>query len=172
MNRATVEEQAVRERLDHLERRTQWLSALAMLLAILCVSLLAWQFAPLEPVVEAQGFVVRDSRWRMLAELKGRQDGTPVLRLIGDSGHPAAMLHMDAKGSVALRLNDPLGHKRAELRVDREGAPSLVLSDEDGHARAVLAVNETDAEGGPRLVLRDGAGRAVWSAPGPTPAQP
>ena len=166
MNRATVEERTLRERLDHLERRTHWLSALAMVLALLCTSLLAWQFAPIEPVVEAQGFTLRDARWRLLAELKARQDGTPVLRLIGDSGHPSAMLHVDGSGSVALRLNDPLGHKRAELKVGREGAPALVLSGADGRPRAVLSVDETADTGS--LVLRDRSGRALWSTQGPT----
>ena len=170
MNRAMPEERTLLERVEHLERKSHWLTALAMVLGLLCVSLLAWQFAPIEPIIEARGFVLRDPRWRMLAELKARQDGTPVLRLYGDTGRPSALLHVDASGSVALRLNDPLGRRRAELSVDREGSPALVLSDADGYRRAVLAVDETGETRGQGMALRDPTGRVVWSTPAATPA--
>lgn len=168
MNRTMGEERALLQRLEHLERTSHWLFALAIVLALLCVSMLAWQFSPIEPIVEAHGFALRDAHWRLLAELKARQDGTPVLRLMGDNGRQTAMLHMDSKSAVALRLNDPLGHKRAELRVDRDGAPALVLSGPDGSPRAVLGVDEAGNTGS--LVLRDRSGRTIWSSEGIVPA--
>jgi len=169
MNRTTAEERALLERLERLERTSHWLFALAIVLALLCVSMLAWQFSPIEPIVEAHGFTLRDPRWRLLAELKARQDGTPVLRLMGDNGRPRAMLHMDSKSAVELRLDDPLGHKRAELKVDREGVPALVLSGADGSPRAVIAVDEAGDAGS--LVLRDRFGKTIWSTEGVLPAR-
>ncbi len=171
MNRATVEEHALLGRVERLEKKTRWLAALAMTLSLLCVALLAWQFAPIEPAVESRHFVLRDAHWRVRAELKARQDDTPILRLMDRAGRASAMLFLDDAGAVALRLMDPRGHERAELSLDREGAPALVLSGENGRPRVTVTADDDGEAGGQSLVLRDRYGRSVWSTPGSVPAR-
>lgn len=168
MNLATDDGGALQERVERVERKARWLTAMATVLAVLCVALLAWQFAPIDPIVEARGFVLRDAQRRARAELMIRADGTPILRLNNLHGRARAMLHLRDDGAVALRLIDPAGVNRAELSLDRRGEPALVLSGANGRSRVILAAGDTSEAGEQSVVLRDRLGRPVWSAPVPS----
>lgn len=166
MNLATDEGRALLERVERVERRARWLVALVTVSALLCVALLVWQFAPLDSIVEARGFALRDAEMRLRAELKLNRDGSPVLRLRHRGGRPGAILHLREDGGVALRLIDTAEQYRAELLLDEHGTPSLTLSGTNGRSRVTLTAEETDEAGTPRIVLRDRVGRTVWSSPG------
>ena len=166
MNAATDEGRTLLERLERVERKARWLSALAVVVALLCVAILTWQFAPLDSQVEARGFVLRDAKWQVRGELKVRNDGTPVLRLNSRGGRPAAVLTVRDDGAVALRLYDTAEQERAEIRLDEHGTPVVSLTGANGKPRVLLSAEETTEAGEPRIVLRDRVGRTVWSAPG------
>ncbi len=165
MNLATDEGRALLKRLDRVERRSRWLVALVVVVALLCVAILAWQFAPLDSMVEARGFVLRDSNWQTRAELRVRQDDTPVLRLNNRGGRPAAVLAVRDDGAVTLRLYDTAEQERAEIRLDEHGTPEFSLTGANGKPRIILTTEETSEAGDQRIVLRDRVGRKVWSAP-------
>ena len=165
MNPATDEGRALLERMERVERRSRWLAALSVVVALLCVAVLAWQFAPLDSLVEARGFVLRDSKWQTRAELRVRRDDSPVLRLNNRAGRPSAVLTVRDDGAVALRLYDTAEMQRAEVRLDEHGTPVFALTGANGKSRVVLSAEETNEAGEPRLLLRDRGGRTVWSAP-------
>lgn len=166
MNVANEDAAALRTRVEQVERKVRWIAALAIVLALLCGALLAWQFIPPDSLLEARGFVLRDANWQTRAELRVRNDGTPILRLNHRSGRRGVTLGIREDGGVSLRLYDNAEQERAELRLDPKGSPSLVLSGSNGRPRVVLASEETGEGGDQRIVLRDRAGRSVWSAPG------
>jgi hypothetical protein len=172
MNPATDETRSLLERMARVERRASWLTALAIVLALLCLALLAWQFAPLDSLVEARGFVVRDSKWHTKAEVRVRKDDTPFLRLYHAGGRQAAMLTVRDDGVVALRLFDTVEQERAEVRLDPSGTPVVSLTGANGKPRVILSAEETGDAGEPRIVLKDRVGRTVWTAgPAAEPAQ-
>lgn len=164
MNPATDETRALLERMERVERRARWLTALSVVVVLLCVAILAWQFAPLDSLVEARGFVLRDSKWHTKAELRVRKDDTPFLRLYHAGGRQAAMLTVRPDGVVALRLFDTVEQERAEVRLDEHGTPEVTLTGANGKPRVILSAEETGDAGEPRLVLKDRVGRTVWSA--------
>ena len=168
MNVAPDDGRMVLVRLERMERKIRWLSALAIVLALLCVALLAWQFAPLDSQVEARGFVLRDASWQARAELRVRKDGSPVLRLNNRSGRPGATLSLRDDGAVSLRLLDNTEQERAELKLDEHGTPTLSLSGTNGRPRVTLTAEELSEKGEQRIELRDREGRAVWTAPSDT----
>jgi hypothetical protein len=165
MNLATDEGRALLERVERVERKSRWLAALAVVVALLCVAILAWQFAPLDSLIEARGFVLRDSNWQIRAELKVRKDDSPMLRLNTRGGRPAAVLTVRDDGAVALRLYDTAEQERAEIRLDEHGTPAFSLTGANGKPRVILTAEETSEVGEQRIVLRDRVGRTVWSAP-------
>lgn len=171
MNPAMEDGRELLLRMERLERRSRWLVALMILVTLLCAAILAWQFAPLDSLVEARGFVLRDSNWQARAELKVRRDNSPILRLNNRGGTAAAMLTVRDDGAVALRLFDTTEQERAEVRLDEHGIPAVTLTGANGKTRVSLTAEETDQPGGETIVLRDRVGRRVWSAPAP-PAGP
>lgn len=165
MNQATDDVRALVARMERLERTLRWVTAVAVVSVLLCVAILAWQFAPLDSQVEARGFVLRDSNWHVKAELKVRNDNSPVLRLNHRGGQTAALLTVRPDGVVAFRLYDTVEQERAEIRVDERGTPEISLTGANGKPRVILSAEETGEAGEPRIVLRDRVGRKVWSAP-------
>lgn len=166
MDIATDDGHALQERLTRVERQARWLSAMTTGLALLCMALIVWQFGLHEPVAQARGFVLRDTRWRARAELRTREDGSPILRLLNLEGRSRATLQLRDDGMVALRMMDTNGVPRAELRLEKSGEPSLVLSGKNGQSRVILATDELGRLGTQSVALRDRLGRPVWSTPG------
>jgi hypothetical protein len=171
MTLATDEGRALLVRMERVERTSRWLAALAVVVALLCVAILIWQFAPLDSQVEARGFILRDSKMQVRAELKVRNDDTPVLRLNNRGGRPAAVLTVRDDGAVALRLYDTAEQGRVELRLDDHGTPAFSLTGANGKARVMIIAEETSETGEQRIVLRDRLGRTMWSAPAVEGAQ-
>ena len=172
MNVATDDGRALLMRVERVERKFRWLTALAIVLALLCVALLAWQFAPLDSIVEARGFVLRDANWQPRAELRVHKDGAPYFRLNNHAGRPGAALSVRDDGAVSLRLLDNAEQERIELKLDDNGVPVVTLKGSNGRARIALTAEETGEGGEQRIVLRDRLGRVVWSAPPEARATP
>lgn len=171
MNLAVDDARALLERLERVERRSRWLTALAVVVALLCVAILCWQFFPLDSLIDARGFILRDPNWQARAELKVRKDNTPVLRLNNRGGQAAAMLAVNDDGAVSLRLFDTVEQERAEVRLDEHGVPAVTLSGANGKPRVVITAEETGETGEQRIVLRDRVGRKIWTAPPEEAAQ-
>ena len=165
MTVTTDEGRPLLERVERMERRSRWVVALAVVATLLCVAILAWQFAPLDSLVEARGFVLRDSNLQARAELRVRNDGSPILRLNNRGGRPAAVLTVRDDGAVALRLYDTAEQQRAVIRLDEHGTPVVSLTGANGRPRVILTTEETGEGGVQKIVLRDRLGRAVWTAP-------
>jgi hypothetical protein len=172
MTVVTDEGRALLQRLERVERTSRWMAALAVVVTLLCVTILIWQFAPLDSLIDARGFVLRDSNFQTRAELKVRNDGSPVLRMNHRGGRTAALLTVREDGAVALRLYDTVETERAEIRLDEHGTPVISLTGANGKPRVILTAEETSEAGEQRLVLRDRVGRTVWSAPPEDAAQP
>ena len=171
MDLATDEGRALLQRMERVERRSRWLLALTVVVALLCVAVVVWQFAPLDSLIEARGFIVRDTNWQSRAELRVRNDNTPMLRLNNRGGQPAATLSVNDEGAVALRLFDTVQQQRAEIRLDEHGVPLVSLTGANGKTRVTLTAEETGETGEQRIVLRDRVGRKVWTAPPEEEAQ-
>jgi len=165
MDMATDDGHALQARVTRVERQARWLTAMTTVLALLSMALLVWQFGMREPVLQARGFVLRDAQGRARAELKVREDGSPILRLNNLYGRSRATLQMLDDGMVALRMMDTDGVLRAELRLEKSGEPSLLLSGKNGQPRVLLATDEQGGSGTQSVVLRDRSGQPVWSAP-------
>ncbi len=165
MTWTTEEARGLVQRLERVERTSRRMTALAVMVMLLCVIILVWQFAPLDSTVDARGFVLRDSNWQARAELKVRQDDSPILRLNNRNGRAAAILTVRDDGAVAIRLFDTAEQERAEIRLDEHGTPAFSLTGANGRPRVVLTAEENAEAGEQRIVLRDRLGRRVWSAP-------
>lgn len=165
MTVAVEEEREWTQRMERLERKSRWQLALTVVVALLCAMVLVWQFLPLDSLIEARGFILRDSQLRTWGELRLRDDGNPVLRLNHRNGQSAAVLTVRDNGTVALRLYDTVAQQRAEVRLDEQGVPTFTLTGANGKSRVLIAAEEAGDAGEQRIVLRDRFGRAVWSAP-------
>jgi len=171
MNLAADDARALLQRMERVERKSRWLTALSVVAALLCVALLCWQFFPLDSLIEARGFILRDTNWQARAELKVRKDNTPMLRLNNRGGQAAATLSVNDDGAVSLRLYDTVEQPRAEVRLDEHGVPAMSLIGANGKQRVTLTAEETGEAGEQRIVLRDRVGRKVWTAPPEDEAQ-
>lgn len=171
MNVAADDARALLQRMERVERRSRWLLALSMVSVLLCVMILCWQFFPLDSLIEARGFILRDTNWQARAELKVRKDNTPVFRLNNRGGQAAAILSVNDEGAVALRLYDTVEQERAVMRLDEHGVPAMSLTGANGKQRVTLTAEETGEVGEQRIVLRDRVGRKVWTAPPEEEAQ-
>jgi len=177
------------QRLDRLERENRRLkiSGAILLLALAAVGVMGQVLPKAVPkVVEAERFVLRDAKGRVLAIWGTEASGTPGLHLYDLNGKPRAGLAVvGADGTPRLVLADQNGKARAVLRVGADGTPALALADQNEKARGGLAVgadgtpglhlfdqNEKPravllvrADGTPGLGLFDKDGKVIWKVP-------
>lgn len=122
-----------------VNRERRFTRALVLVVIALAAGFAMGQTRPgRSAVVEAEGFVLRDSRGRTRAHLS----------LIAD-------------GSVALGLANQSGDTRVALVVGVDGAPQLTLQDADGKTRVIIGMQP----GGVGIRLQDATGKVVWSTP-------
>jgi hypothetical protein len=132
--------------------------------------------------IEAERFVLSDSRGRVLGGLEIRDDGTPMLFLDrpgGRKGAPGFMVAVkddvmslnlfakETKNQVAigpdkLVLKGKNGEVRIVLLSHAKGIPLLALQDKDENQRVMLLVTP---DGAPYLAFRTKDGKVFWSAP-------
>lgn len=168
------------ERLERHNRRLQ-LTLPALLLAGAACLLLG--LAPPAARVEAESFVLKDSRgvvrggWSASAggetslilnsragkprlRLKLLQGEFPRVELIDAQGRARTILASFPGGYSGLSLNDNSGKPRASLYVDAKDTPRLGLLDSKGVTRGGFGVLP---DGTPHLSLRDARKRTVLS---------
>ncbi len=142
------------QRLDRLERENRRLkiAGAILLLALAAVGAMGQVLPKAVPkVVEAERFVVRDTKGKVLATLGTEASGLPALVLSDQNGKRRAGLFVLADGEPHLGLFDQNEKRRAVLAVLADGAPALFLADQNGKDRAGLVLDTS----GPSLVLRD-----------------
>jgi hypothetical protein len=163
-------------RLDRLERESRrwrraalcsWLAISALLLLGQSPSPRATRSANPARTVEAERFVLRDSRGGVAATLGWDAEDMPRLALNDPKGQPRAVLTVGAGGAPGLTLLDADGTTtRAALVVGPDGAPGLALFDPAGKPRLAAALfhrstagrGVTAREPAPAIVAYDGAG--------------
>ncbi len=161
-------------RLDRLERENRRLKiAGSILLLALVAGGAMGQVLPkaVPKVVEAERFVLRDTRGKIRAALDTVASGGLALSLADENGKARAGLGVAADGTPGLFLTDQNGKTRAELSVGTSG-PSLVLRDEN-RDRAVLghtaletkAIGTVEQRPASSLVLFDKNGKVIWRVP-------
>ncbi len=147
------------QRLDRLERENRRLKVAGaiLLLALAAVGAMG-QMTPraVPKVVEAERFVLRDTKGNILAIMGTEASGTS-LSLYDQKGKPRAWLGVTADGAPVLALFDQNGKDRAGLVLGADGTPALALLDQNGKRRAVLS---TLVDGTPGLLFADQNERA------------
>lgn len=147
--------------LARLEAKVRWLTALTTFLVLAFAGLLLWEFLPRTVQVEANRFVLRDTRWGRRAELGFRDDGSPALRLLNPAGRTRLALYLSPDGAGTLRMADTQGTERVRLGLTPAGDPLIALADAGGESGVHAAV---DAAGRPTIRLEQD-GRQLWRAP-------
>ena len=130
-------------RLERLERESRRAKRMTLVvLAGAAAAVLMGQTAPhrLAKTLEAEEFVLRDSRGQVRASLGTTQNpSATVLQIHGENGKP-----------------------RTRVIVSSDGSSSLEVLDTGERVRLLLGVKEN---GSPRIWLGNEAGRIVWRAP-------
>lgn len=134
---------ALTTRLERLERESRR-SKRAMLVALVGTLALALmgQAPPhrMPKSLEAEEFVLRDSRGQVRAALGTAQNGSAtMLQIFGENGKP-----------------------RTRLTVASDGTSSLEVIDSGERVRVLVGVKDN---GSPRIWLGNEAGKIVWRAP-------
>ncbi len=146
------------QRLDRLERENRRLkiAGAVLLLALAAVGVMGQVLPKAVPkVVEAERFVLRDTRGRTRATLDAEGSGTLALSLYDQNGKIRASLAVEADGTPRLDLVDQNGKQRVALNVVKD-ASALVLADQNGKGRISLTVLPG---GRPDLALSDQNGK-------------
>lgn len=163
-----MNEPTLAERLDGLEweNRRLKLAGAVIMIAIAAV-LLMGQATPSKvvEVVEAQRFILRDSKGRNRGGLQVMDDGRPILHLADENGLTRAELVVLSNNTPALYFYDyergrDVGRKHlAWLGVSKHGSVTLALIDREEQSQAQLSGT------GPRLHFIGKDGRVIWRAP-------
>jgi hypothetical protein len=181
MNEDKLREQAVFERLKALEKSNRRLKQAGLsVVALLGLVFLMGLDAPKVRTMEAEQFVLRDSKGKERAVLKMLGD-LPALAFYSVAGKPVMGLGTNEVGGTGLAIYDDTGRARATLGLSG-GGPSLILSDGNGEPRIALGsvpdpgIGLMDANGNklillgvtasrPALALIDGNGQPIFAKP-------
>lgn len=130
-------------RLERLERQCRRSKRTTLLVLVGAVAaFMMGQTAPhrLPKSLEAEEFVLRDSRGQVRASLGTVQNpGATVLQIHGQNGKP-----------------------RTRVTVSTDGTSSLEVMDAGDHVRVLLGVKDN---GSPRIWLGNETGKIIWRAP-------
>jgi len=164
MSDSSYEFGKVLERLDGLEQQNRRLKRGGMIAAI-CVGMpiLLALGVPRGRSVEAERFVVRDSRGKQRAVLGLETDGTVGLWLQNKDEQMRVALDLFPEGSSDLGLHDKEGNVRAWLKVLQDGSAQLSMNQGNGKPRFLIT---TGADGDSHLTIYNAdMSKALWSAP-------
>jgi hypothetical protein len=114
-------------------------------------------------MVEAEQFVIRDSKGVRRAFLGATGDGWACLRLYDEAGNRCASVAVSGEGRAHVRLYDGASTARAGLSVFPEDlGEGLVLRDRAGRPRVTVSLLE---DGTGDLNIRDKDGEITWRTP-------
>ena len=127
------------ERLERASRRSKR-AMLVVLVGVTAAALLGQAPAHRAKSLEAEEFVLRDSRGQIRASLGTTENA----------------------GSTVLQLHAENGRPRARITVSSDGTSSLEVIDAGERVRVLLGVKDN---GSPRIWLGNETGKIVWRAP-------
>lgn len=154
--------QSLAERVDRLETGNRRLKRICGgVIAVAGLAFLLGQTAPLNPIIEAGGFILRDNAGNIRGDWRVADDDSTVLAMIDAEGKPRAGLGVLQDGETVFSLHDREGMSRGHWRVFADGATALNLLEKDGNPRAGFAVLP---DGTTMLDLsnRQGKSRGSW----------
>jgi len=127
---------ALRARLERLEGQSRQ-SRRRMLVAVVgVVAMIVMGQAPAHRMpksIEAEEFVVRDSRGQVRASLGTTQNASATtLQIFGDNGKPRTRIIVSGDGTSSFEVIDSGERVRVLLGVKDNGAPRLWLGNETG----------------------------------------
>ncbi len=166
MNEPTMETLA--RRLDRVERENRRLKQAGVVAVAVIVAVVLMGQATggkVVEVVEAQRFLLRDSKGINRGGLQVMDDDRPILHLADENGLTRAELVVLSNNTPALYFYDyekgrDVGRKHlAWLGVSKHGSVTLALIDRERQSQAQLSGT------GPRLRFIGKDGRVIWSAP-------
>ncbi len=130
---------SVIERLEALERENRWLWRVGIGTVVAAIVFLAEGTSLLHPpkIVEAQGFVLKDSSGRVRGQFKTMQGGVPEFSLLDDEGNKGVKLSTSYDNSSSLDFYDH-GRPRIELTASSDGAARFKMTDDDDQNRLAL----------------------------------
>jgi hypothetical protein len=117
---------ALRARLETLERQNRWMRRLAV---VLILALATAALTAANQKVEPKSFIVQDDQGKERGRLSMGKDG-PVFQYTDENGKMRGGLEMTRDG-IALRFLDEQGRLHTGLSVEREGL-AIVSSDRNG----------------------------------------
>jgi hypothetical protein len=159
------------ERLNQLERQQARLQLSnrrlkllmgAMMLAGGSLVAMAQTGNPIGQSVDAQQFVLHDSKGQVRGGMGVLADGSVGIDLEDANGHPRLTLDLTPSGMPGLDLYDQNGRVRATMALGPDGTPGLGLYDASGKLRTSLDV---PAARTPGLAFYHIDGKPSWGAP-------
>lgn len=140
--------QALAERVERLEVENQWLKRLGSLVVVGVAALGIHGTNLGRPAgqVEAERFVVKDSRGRVRASLSMQPDGEPGLTILDDRGREQIALRATSDRTSTLEFKDR-GRPRLAMSASSSGATNLNLFDRRSGIGAGLYVWPDDEAG-------------------------
>jgi hypothetical protein len=163
MTDQTAQLKTIAERLEELEKQNRRMKRAGLFaLAAASALLLMGQTAPQFRTVEAERFVLRDSKGKVRGALGMRENG-PRLELYdaeGDEKEARAVLAV-VEHSPSLWLSGPKGN--FVQVISNLEASALLVSDSDGKTRVQLGMGK--GWPGPGIGFYDPNGKTIYSAP-------
>ncbi len=136
------------ERLEVLERQNRWLWRVGVATVVSAIVFLAEGTSLLHPpkIIEAQGFVLKDSSGRVRGQLKTIPGGFPEFALLDDQGNDGVRLSTARDNSSSLDFFDR-GQPRIELSASSDGTARLQMTDDDDENRLALFLRNDGTTG-------------------------
>lgn len=160
-----MNEPTLAQRLDRLECENRRLKRAGVVALAVTASMLLMGQVTSNKVLEAEQFMLTDSKGRNRGGLRVLNDGRPILQLADEQGRPRAELAMLSNNTPALYFYDYDQGRDVErkylawLGVSRNGSVTLALIDREGQHQAQLSAT------GPWLRFLGKDGTLLWSAP-------
>lgn len=128
-----------------------------IILALAAASLLIGQASPKSRVIEAEKFILYDSRGMTRAQLTMLASVGPRLSMTDNDGTERVVMGLTSDGAPLLGFKDKQGKVvRLDLSLDEDDSPVLRFWDKQGKARAALRL---DADDSPALRFFDKDGK-------------
>jgi hypothetical protein len=148
------------DRIEHLERRVRWLTAVCVFLGMGLVLVYVRPFLAEVPDLRVRSLTVNDSAGVPRVQLGIWRDGSPYLRLNGPEGTERIMGVARPDGRTELYLADRGIAHRNVMALDTLGRPTLRLAGSNGVWR--LELRDPDSSGR-AIVVRNPARDTVWA---------
>ena len=136
------------ERLEALERENRWLWRVGAGTFVTAVVFLVEATNLIHPpeILEAQGFILKDSSGRVRGQLRTIKGGSPEFSLLDDAGNEGVRLATSQDNSSSLNLLDR-GQSRIEVTASSDGTARLQMTDDGDENRLALFLRNDGTTG-------------------------